>query len=121
MGIGNASAMMYAKRAEMLFKLKKPCAAIASADAALEVNPDSAKAYRIRGKAYRFLGNWEKAHSDLATAQKLDYDDATEDLHKFVDDKYKLIAEKKNRNRIRADKRKIAEMKRKKAEAVRIY
>jgi suppressor of tumorigenicity protein 13 len=119
--IGNASAMMYAKRAEMLLKLKKPCAAIASADAAIEVNPDSAKSLRARGKAHRLLGHWEKAHLDLSTAQKLDFDDATDDLHKFVGERYKKIALIKNRNRMRAEKRKVAEMKRKRAEAVRIY
>lgn len=119
--IGNASAMMYAKRAEMLLKLKKPCAAIASADAALEVNADSAKSYRVRGKAHRLLGHWEQAHLDLSTAQKLDFDDATEDLHKFVDGKFKQVAEKKNRNRIRGERRKVRDNKRKKAEAVRAY
>lgn len=70
--IGNVSAMMYAKRADMLLKMKRPCACIADCDAALEVNPDSAKAFRIRGKAHRKLGHWEQAHNDIAVAQKLD-------------------------------------------------
>merc|ERR1712129_79948 len=82
--IGNATAMMFAKRADMLLKMKKPCACIADCDAALEVNPDSAKAYRIRGKAHRKLGHWEEAHKDLATAQSLDYDDDIVDVQKFV-------------------------------------
>merc|ERR1719247_3408851 len=58
MQIGNVSAMMFAKRADILLKLKRPCACIADCDAAIEVNPDSAKAFRLRGKAYRKICNW---------------------------------------------------------------
>merc|ERR1719323_418192 len=69
--IGNATAMMYAKRAEILLKLKRPCACISDCDAALEVNPDSAKAYRTRGKAHRKLGHWEEAHKVVVVVQLL--------------------------------------------------
>merc|ERR1711972_426589 len=60
--IGNVTAMMYAKRADILLKLKRPNAAIADCTAALEINPDSGKAFRMRGKAHRFLGHWAQAH-----------------------------------------------------------
>merc|ERR1719379_1442519 len=113
--MGNASAMMYAKRADLLLKQKRPCASIADCDAAIEINPDSAKAYRIRGKAYRKIGAWEKAHKDLSLAQKLDFDDGTEDVFKFVDARYKKIAEKQNKQRLKdeakAKKRREEELK----------
>lgn len=87
--IGNASAMLYAKRADVLLKLKRPCACISDCLSAIEINPDSAKAYRIRGKAYRALGKWEEAHKDLSLSQKLDYDESLEDMHAFVAEKLK--------------------------------
>lgn len=47
------SALLYAKRAECYLKLKKPNAAIRDCDAALGLNPDSAKAFKARGVAHR--------------------------------------------------------------------
>jgi len=101
--IGNATAMMYAKRAEMLLKLKRPCASIADCDAAIEINPDSAKAFRMRGKAYRKIGKWVEAHKDLSVAQQLDFDDDTAEVQKFVDVRYKKIEEKNTRQRIKTE------------------
>ena len=46
------SALLYAKRAEMYLKLRKPNAAKRDCDRALEANPDSAKALRIRGSHF---------------------------------------------------------------------
>lgn len=85
--MGSVSAMMYTKRADLLLKLKRPLAAIADCDAALLLNPDSAKAFRIRGLALRGLQKWEAAHSDLSTAQTIDFDEATETVKKLVDTK----------------------------------
>merc|ERR1719356_521472 len=130
--MGNASAMMYAKRADLLLKQKRPCASIADCDAAIEINPDSAKAYRIRGKAYRKIADWEKAHKDLSLAQKLDFDDGTEDVFKFVDARWKKIAEKQNKQRLKQEakdkkrkekerKEREADMKKRKEQAQREY
>lgn len=44
----------------------RPNAAILDCDAALKINPDSAKALKMRGKAHRMLGQWEAAKKDLA-------------------------------------------------------
>lgn len=41
----------------------------------LKINPDAAKAYKVRGMARAMLGLWEEAASDLHVASKLDYDD----------------------------------------------
>jgi len=95
--IGNPSAMLYAKRAAVLLSLRRPCACIEDCNAAVAINPDSAKAFRIRGKAHRTLGHWEEAHQDLSLAQKLDYDDDIVDVQKFVAQKWKKISERKAR------------------------
>ncbi|ONI20486.1 hypothetical protein PRUPE_2G018700 [Prunus persica] len=68
------SAILKATRASVFVKLNKPNAAIRDANAALEINPDSAKGYKIRGMAKAMLGHWEEAASDLNVASKLDYD-----------------------------------------------
>ncbi|KAF2313130.1 hypothetical protein GH714_009409 [Hevea brasiliensis] len=44
-----------------LHQMKKPNAAIQDANAALEINPDSAKGYKSRGMARAMLGEYEKA------------------------------------------------------------
>merc|ERR1719183_2391765 len=80
MMLGNCSAMMVAKRAEWFLKQKRYKAAIADATLALKLNPDSAKAYRARGKARRFLGEYEGSSADFAKAQKIDYDDGVADM-----------------------------------------
>lgn len=87
-----ASAMLLTKRAEVLLSLRRPKAAIADCDYALELNPSSGKAFRVRGVAYRFLGEYERAHFDLGKAQSIDYDDEVEKIKRFVDKKW---AEKK--------------------------
>ncbi|XP_061354651.1 TPR repeat-containing thioredoxin TDX [Gastrolobium bilobum] len=69
------SAILYATRASVFMKLKKPNAAIRDADTALKINPDSAKGYKIRGMSRAMLGHWEQAASDLHEASKLDYDE----------------------------------------------
>jgi len=51
----------------------------------------SAKALRVRGEAFKALGQYVKARDDLSAAQQIDYDDdAAEDL-KFVLEKMKEI------------------------------
>ena len=63
-------------------------AAIEDCCSALELNPDSAKAFRMRGVACRHLGKWKDAHEDLAKAQALDYDQETALVQQFVDTVY---------------------------------
>eukprot|EP00415_Alexandrium_ostenfeldii_P004370 UN4370 len=97
--------MMYAKRAELSLKLRRPNACISDCTAAIAINPDSAKAYRIRGKAHRKLGHWEDAHKDLSLGQQLDYDDDTVEMQKFVAEKHKKLTERKTRNRVKQEQR----------------
>jgi len=75
------SSLLLANRADMLLKMGRNGAAVRDCSSALEQNPDSAKALRIRGKAYKVLGEYEKARKDLSASQTIDYDDgAAEDL-----------------------------------------
>jgi len=92
---GGASALLFARRAELLLQLRRPNSAILDCAAALEVNPDCGKAFRIRGIAHRRLGHWEAASKDFAQGQKLDYDDDTVAVQKYVDDKIKQLETKK--------------------------
>merc|ERR1719231_2062030 len=78
------SPLVYAKRADAFLKLKKPNAAIRDANKALELNPDSAKALKVRGAAQRYLGEYEKAKKDLASAQSIDYDEGLDTIQQFV-------------------------------------
>jgi len=84
MMLGGVTAMMLAKRAEMLVKQKRYKAAIEDATSALALNPDSAKAYRSRGKARRFLGEYEGSAADFSQAQKIDYDDGVAEMDDYV-------------------------------------
>merc|ERR1712151_759334 len=106
-------------------KLKRPLACINDSDAALKLNPDSAKALKTRGKAYRKLCKWEEAFSDLSTGQKLDFDDSTADVLDVVSKKWKVISEKRVKKRLKQEAkektRKENEMKRRKEKAKRDY
>lgn len=51
--IGNPTALLYTRRADILLKQKRYAAAIRDCDEALKLNPDNARAYRIRGTAHR--------------------------------------------------------------------
>jgi len=84
MMLGGVSAMMVAKRAEMLVKQKRYRAAIEDATTALVLNPDSAKSYRARGKARRFIGEYEASSADFSQAQKIDYDDGVAEIDDYV-------------------------------------
>ncbi|GLT69687.1 hypothetical protein SLA2020_418190 [Shorea laevis] len=79
------SAIMYGTRATVYIKMKKPNAAIRDANAALEINPDSAKGYKARGMAQAMLGHWEKAAKDLHLASTLDYDEEIKAVLKKVE------------------------------------
>lgn len=89
--MGGVSAMMVSKRAEMLFKQKRYKASIADATLALKLNPDSAKAYRIRGKANRLLGEYEASSADFSQAQTIDYDDDVKEMHDYVKKRWDKI------------------------------
>jgi len=79
----NPSGILYASRAQALLDMKKPIAAIRDCDFATKIAPDSAKAYKVRARARRAIGQYEQAMKDIQTGQKLDFDDSS---HKFEHD-----------------------------------
>lgn len=79
------SSILYAVRAATYLRMKKPNAAIRDCTAAIHLNPDGAKAYKVRGRAYRHLGQYAKAKPDLQLGNKLDFDDTTFQVQKFVE------------------------------------
>ncbi|CAN0902234.1 TPR repeat-containing thioredoxin TDX [Linum grandiflorum] len=115
------SAILYASRGSVYVKMKKPNAAIRDANAALEVNPDSAKAYKVRGMAKALLGQWEEAASDLHVASKLDYDEEIGVYLKKVESNVNKIKEhhkKYDRLRKERDLRNAERVKKRQAEAM---
>ncbi|KAM5572795.1 hypothetical protein ABKV19_012714 [Rosa sericea] len=119
------SAIMYGTRASVYIKMKKPNAAIRDANAALEINPDSAKGYKSRGIAHSMLGNWEEAAKDLHLASKLDFDEEISAVLKKVEPNVHKIQEHRRKyDRLRKERedRKIErERQRRKAEAQAAY
>ena len=71
---GGAAASTLCKRAQLLLKAQRPRAAALDASAALALNPDSARAYKIRGRARRLAGDYEGAAADFGQAQRIDFD-----------------------------------------------
>ena len=111
------SPLLYANRAMALMKLNRPRAAERDGTLALEMNPDSAKALRVRGKARKALGKYEEALKDLSQSQQIDFDEsAAEDLKelsKLHVDKEKEEAQKRveeeNKKKKRAEEIKQAQ------------
>lgn len=108
------SALLYANRAMVLLKLERFKAAERDCTEALKINPDSAKALRIRGKAYEHMEMWEEARKDLSASQTIDFDEGTvDDLKLVVQKMHDIEAEKV------AKKVKEEEKLRKRAEEIR--
>jgi len=123
--LGCAGALLYCRRAQLLLKLGRPRAAANDCTAALAINPDSGKAFKIRARAHAKLKHWESAHSDFQVGLRIDYDEETYEESLAVEAKNKGIkavaAEKRLQLEEDKEKRKIAEEKaqeeqRKKAE-----
>jgi len=85
---GHDMPMLYTRRAEVLLHMRRPVAAARDCSQALALNPNYARAFRTRGLAYRHLQDWEHAHLDLSQAQGIDYDEALDVVHRFVQDKW---------------------------------
>ncbi|KAH6809384.1 tetraticopeptide domain-containing thioredoxin [Perilla frutescens var. frutescens] len=108
------SAILFASRANVFVKLKKPNAAIRDAEAALKINADLGKGYKARGMAKVQLGLWEEAVKDLRTTSKLDFDEEAIMMLKKVEVNVKKIVEhrKKYENLRKARGERKAELER---------
>ena len=71
--IGRLGPLTLAKRSESLTKTRRAKAALADADAALLMNPQSARALRARGRALRHMGRYREASQALAKANKAEF------------------------------------------------
>ncbi|XP_063701415.1 hsc70-interacting protein-like [Culicoides brevitarsis] len=89
------SALFHAKRGQVYLKLRKPNACIIDCNRALELNADSAAAYKFRGRAHRLLGKWEEAAKDLRQACKLDFDEEADEWLREVTPNAKKIEQHK--------------------------
>lgn len=99
------SSILYATRASVFIKLKKPNAAIRDSDTALKINPDSAKGYKIRGLSRAMLGLWTEALTDLHVASKIDYDEEIAmALKKVEPNAHKIEEHRKKYQRLRKQK-----------------
>lgn len=101
------SAPLFAKRASAYVKLQKPNAALRDVTRAIELNPDSAIAYKWKGRAHSLLGNWEDAYKAYQTASKFDYDDLVIEWMKEIKPKAQKIIEHKQKKERRAREREI--------------
>ncbi|KAG8378675.1 hypothetical protein BUALT_Bualt07G0010000 [Buddleja alternifolia] len=99
------SAIFYANRASVFVKMKKPNAAIRDANAALQINADSAKGYKARGMARAMLGLWEDAARDLHVASNLDFDEEINVMLKKVEPNANKIEEHRRKyERVRKER-----------------
>eukprot|EP01123_Difflugia_compressa_P001833 TRINITY_DN1230_c0_g4_i3.p1 TRINITY_DN1230_c0_g4~~TRINITY_DN1230_c0_g4_i3.p1 ORF type:complete len:390 (-),score=116.59 TRINITY_DN1230_c0_g4_i3:190-1359(-) len=104
---------LFATRAESFLELKRPNAAIKDCNRALELNPDSGKALKTRGKARRLLGKYGEAFYDLQQGNLLDWDESTDAVIKEIKERAeKAIA----RQRKQEEKKRLDDLKREAAE-----
>ena len=113
------SPLTYAKRAEVLIKLRRPNAAIRDCDAALKMNPDSAKALKIRGAACRYLGRWNDANRDLSAGLNADFDETYGEIHKKVLSVVHEMHVREGKKRAEREAKAKAEVERRRAEAAK--
>jgi suppressor of tumorigenicity protein 13 len=116
------SALLYANRATVLYKLQRYRAAERDCNEALKENPDSAKALRTRGKVRKELMMWEEALSDLSASQQIDFDENTVEDLKFLTEKRVEHEKQVATERIQHEERlrkKAEEIKKAKEEAMR--
>ncbi|XP_037937686.1 hsc70-interacting protein 1-like [Teleopsis dalmanni] len=109
------NALFHAKRGQAFLKLQKPVACIHDCDKALELNCDSAAAYKFRGRAHRLLGNWESAAKDLRQACKLDFDEEANDWLSEVTPNAKKIEQ----HRVKLERKKLEKARKVQEAAVR--
>jgi hypothetical protein len=98
-------------------------AALRDAARALEVNPDSAKALKARGRAEALLGRWVAAVKSLSDGQSIDFDEDTQAFQATIQKKADRVLRKEARERARTLETKKAEQEaelaRRKEEAVK--
>eukprot|EP00658_Telonema_sp_P-2_P024978 TRINITY_DN20050_c0_g1_i3.p1 TRINITY_DN20050_c0_g1~~TRINITY_DN20050_c0_g1_i3.p1 ORF type:complete len:439 (+),score=113.14 TRINITY_DN20050_c0_g1_i3:193-1509(+) len=84
------SPLLYANRAAAFMKAQPPRVneAVQDCTQALELNPDSAKALKTRGKAYAAVGKWDLAVKDLRLGQQIDYDEDSAEVAREAEQQF---------------------------------
>jgi len=108
-----AQSNLFAFRAEYLVAQKKPNAAIRDTNRALELNPDSSRALKTRGKAKRYLGKYLEAFYDLSQGNSLDWDESTPELIKDISERAERAKQKQRKEE---EKHRLEQLKRDAAE-----
>lgn len=105
---------LLAARIALHFKHSKFTAALFDSEQYLKINPDSAKAHKLRGKANKALERYTEAFKDYSAANQIDYTpevyEEIKQLQVFVDEeKEKKAKEQKERKEKVFEARKRAE------------
>jgi suppressor of tumorigenicity protein 13 len=119
--LNGGSAILFAKRGQAYIQLQKPKACIRVCNRALQINPDSAVAFKFRGRAHRLLGNWVESASDLRQACKIDFDEQADIWLKEVTPNARKLEEYGLRKKRRDEERDIKLRKRKAQERARAH
>merc|ERR1711910_174267 len=77
----------------------------------IQLNPDSAVAYKFRGRAHRLLGNFIEAAKDLRLACRIDFDEVADEWLKEVTPNAKKIEEHERNKQRRKEEKEIKEKK----------
>ena len=116
------SALLLANRAECLLKLDRANAAIRDAKEALKLNPDSAKALKVLGKAQFQLNMWKEARDNLSASQTIDFDDSVVELLKEATHKVQEMESNETKKRLEDEaklRKRAQEIKRAREEAAK--
>eukprot|EP01063_Lacrimia_lanifica_P016261 TRINITY_DN22869_c0_g1_i1.p2 TRINITY_DN22869_c0_g1~~TRINITY_DN22869_c0_g1_i1.p2 ORF type:complete len:272 (+),score=116.16 TRINITY_DN22869_c0_g1_i1:75-890(+) len=72
-----SQALLYSTRAAYHLKLRRPRSTIQDCNAALAINPISAQAHKVKGRAYGLLKKWDSAVHHLRLGNQLSYDEGS--------------------------------------------
>lgn len=111
--INSNSAAVFAKRGKCYVKLNRPNACIRDCDRAIQLNPDSAVAYKFRGRAHRLLGNFIEAAKDLRLACRIDFDEVADEWLKEVTPNAKKLEEHQRKKERKQEEKDLKEKKEK--------
>lgn len=80
----SADARFMAENAARLLRAGDVESALEQASKSIEINPDSVKALRVRGKALNELKRYKEAVADLSAAQRIDFCEEIDMIHRLV-------------------------------------
>lgn len=82
-----ASAVVFAKRAQLLMEMQKYSWAIRDAERALELNTDFARPYHVRGRCLFAMGRYSDAEKDLLLGQRWGFEESSAKLLQEIEGK----------------------------------